>query len=671
MTCNTARRVLRSDKAPVRRLSELENGDESTAARNPAPDQQLDAAIAGMRQEMTTLQDSLRLEVTASMTNVSDRITAEMHEIQGQLANEVQAMTNMVTTLNQTQAMAQAPQQLAVEAHYHVVQQAQATTVAEPLRGVSNTGAYPGYVSKFRNSQRVVRFDELRAVNLFVNGLTNGDMKKVIQRKQPASLTAAAQEGFLELLGETPGKETSPVSEEAGATSADLRAAGDSCFRPPQAEHSGGHGDELLNQVNVVASAFRKLKLHDDKKTENPEKVLHRDEENSKTRKTKLNDRKPWLKTNNPDIDWVNKRVKPGDEAQQLVDIESYRDHPAYLVLLKHKLPHGAPTFRVKKPVGWRIVHDYRSLNTHTIRRTLPMPRKDKIINKMQGSYWFSCLDFLSGYYQFRVRESDAHFTAFQAPDGAYEYLMLPMGLSNAPATFNAGVRRKLSDLSEICESYFDDIYVYTKSPSMEKHLDALDRRYLAWVTMSAEMEYELTLRKKKYCEIGHYPVPEANCSRSWARPFGGVLFQEEGEEDGRKERSVAFGGLKYKAAEKNYSIRENFLRLYLVSTCGVFTYSINPRWYDELSEYPIKFRYIPAKDNTVADGISRRPDFMDEQSVTPAAITRRKQVKQRVNNDLGSLVKEAVVRYNEDPLTASLHKYLSRIGECAKPNVT
>ncbi|KAJ8514666.1 hypothetical protein ON010_g18651 [Phytophthora cinnamomi] len=86
---------------------------------------------------MTALQDSLRLEGTASMTNVSDRINAEMHEMQGQLANVVQTMTNMVTTLNRTQAKAQAVQQLAAEARDRAVQQAQ-TTVAEQIRGVPN-----------------------------------------------------------------------------------------------------------------------------------------------------------------------------------------------------------------------------------------------------------------------------------------------------------------------------------------------------------------------------------------------------------------------------------------------------------------------------------------------------------------------------------------------------
>ncbi|OWY93176.1 LOW QUALITY PROTEIN: hypothetical protein PHMEG_00037525 [Phytophthora megakarya] len=232
---------------------------------------------------------------------------------------------------------------------------------------------------------------------------------------------------------------------------------------------------------------------------------------------------------------FTQNRKKCG-RTEEPVDIESFRDHPVFALLLKHKelykqklpmdlpphehgehvmevdtkeavfrrqwrqspsqekvimdwvrelrkaglirtstSPHGAPTFCVKKPVGWRIVHDYRAMNSHTVRRTLPMPRRDSIIEKMQGAFWYSCIDLLSGYYQFRMRDCDVPFTAFQTPDGAYEYLVLPMGLSNAPATFNDGIRRILSDLSEICQCYFDDIYIYTKSKSVEDHLTALD----------------------------------------------------------------------------------------------------------------------------------------------------------------------------------------------------
>ncbi|GMF25498.1 unnamed protein product [Phytophthora lilii] len=94
-TRNTARRVLRSDTAPARRLLELENGDADTRALTPTPDQQLETALTGVRLEMTALHDDLRQKVSTSLT----RISTEMQELQGNLANLVQGMTNMLTTL--------------------------------------------------------------------------------------------------------------------------------------------------------------------------------------------------------------------------------------------------------------------------------------------------------------------------------------------------------------------------------------------------------------------------------------------------------------------------------------------------------------------------------------------------------------------------------------------
>lgn len=82
--------------------------------------------------------------------------------------------------------------------------------------------------------------------------------------------------------------------------------------------------------------------------------------------------------------------------------------------------PHGAPTFCIKKPVGWRIVHDYRAMNEQTVRQSTPMPRKDAIFDRMSGSWWLSCFDLLSGYYQIRMREKKIYRSQPFKPPMAY-----------------------------------------------------------------------------------------------------------------------------------------------------------------------------------------------------------------------------------------------------------
>ncbi|OWY92523.1 hypothetical protein PHMEG_00038439 [Phytophthora megakarya] len=69
---------------------------------------QLEMGIADLRHEFAAAQDSLR--------HMNSSLGTELSEVKGHLANLVQALTKMSTTLNQTQSAAQVAQQLANEA---------------------------------------------------------------------------------------------------------------------------------------------------------------------------------------------------------------------------------------------------------------------------------------------------------------------------------------------------------------------------------------------------------------------------------------------------------------------------------------------------------------------------------------------------------------------------
>jgi RNase H-like domain found in reverse transcriptase/Integrase zinc binding domain/Reverse transcriptase (RNA-dependent DNA polymerase)/Chromo (CHRromatin Organisation MOdifier) domain len=137
--------------------------------------------------------------------------------------------------------------------------------------------------------------------------------------------------------------------------------------------------------------------------------------------------------------------------------------------------PYASPIFCIKKPVGWRIVHDYRLLNAKTRIPQEPIPRKDDIIDAMQGGYWFSCMDLLSGYYQLLLDKTSRACTAFSTPKGHFEYLVMAQGLAGAPATFNRFVQQVFVGLEEVSRAFFDDMYVFTRSRDMDAHLGALD----------------------------------------------------------------------------------------------------------------------------------------------------------------------------------------------------
>ncbi|KAG3044227.1 hypothetical protein PC121_g22036 [Phytophthora cactorum] len=146
------------------------------------------------------------------------------------------------------------------------------------------------------------------------------------------------------------------------------------------------------------------------------------------------------------------------------------------------KSPHSTPTFCVRKPNGkWRLVHAYSKLNNATVSAQTPIPRKDVLLNNMAGCELYSALDLMDGYYQILMRESDIPLTAVSTPSGMlWEWLVMPQGLSNAPATFNRLVTQLFRPLRAYAQTYFDDIFVYSRAEdgkmAMEVHLGHLRR---------------------------------------------------------------------------------------------------------------------------------------------------------------------------------------------------
>lgn len=124
--------------------------------------------------------------------------------------------------------------------------------------------------------------------------------------------------------------------------------------------------------------------------------------------------------------------------------------------------PWASPVVLVPKKDGsLRFCIDYRRLNAVTRKDVYPLPRVDDILVALAEARYFTSLDLASGYWQIALDKDARQKSAFVTYNGLYEFVRMPFGLCNAPATFQRLMQRVLAGLEyKCCFIYLDDILV-------------------------------------------------------------------------------------------------------------------------------------------------------------------------------------------------------------------
>ncbi|GMF37902.1 unnamed protein product [Phytophthora fragariaefolia] len=327
-------------------------------------------------------------------------------------------------------------------------------------------------------------------------------------------------------------------------------------------------------------------------------------------------------------------------EQCDVIDAFFRAKHEAGL-MRESKSPHSTPTFCVRIPNDkWRIVHAFNNLNAAIIPAQTPIPRKNVLQNNMMGSTLYSALDLVDGYYQLLMSASDIPLTAVSTPSGMpWEWLVMPQGLSNAPAAFNRlvmhlfrpnracaeplytnvekcifgaeeipfrgcfvgkrGLRADPAKVKAIVEwpvprnqkdlrkwlGLANYLHKYSENyAEMARPLPNLLKKDAEW-RWNAEHQHAFEAIKDSllHAPILAWPVPD--------RPFsvvcdasdfaiGCALLQTDAE---GRERVIAFESRQRKAAAKNYPAYGKGL---------------------------LAMKYKPGKQNALADALSRRPDY-------------------------------------------------------------
>jgi hypothetical protein len=107
-------------------------------------------------------------------------------------------------------------------------------------------------------------------------------------------------------------------------------------------------------------------------------------------------------------------------------------------------------------------VNDYRMLNGNTVMDSHPLPRVDNILaDCAKGRIW-SKLDMTNSFFQTLMAPEDIHLTAVMTPLRLYEWLVMSMGLRNAPSIHQRQVIAALClFIGKICHLYLYNVIVW------------------------------------------------------------------------------------------------------------------------------------------------------------------------------------------------------------------
>lgn len=135
----------------------------------------------------------------------------------------------------------------------------------------------------------------------------------------------------------------------------------------------------------------------------------------------------------------------------------------------------SSPIILLDKPDGSkRFCVDFRKVNLVTKKDAYPLPHVTSILDRLRDARYLSSLDIKSAYWQIPLEHSSKEKTAFTIPGrGLFQFVTMPFGLSNAPATWQRFVDNVLGpELEPHVFVYLDDVIVVTSD--FNKHLEVL-----------------------------------------------------------------------------------------------------------------------------------------------------------------------------------------------------
>lgn len=193
-----------------------------------------------------------------------------------------------------------------------------------------------------------------------------------------------------------------------------------------------------------------------------------------------------------------------GEIARQVKEME--RDG----IITPSNSPWNAPLLVVPKKEDssgvqkYRVVVDFRKLNSITIGDAFPMPNVTEILDQLGKAKYFTCIDLASGYHQIPLHPKDREKTGFSTEQGHFEFQRMCFGLKGGPATFQRLMNRVLTGINGVkAFVYLDDVIIV--GTSLEDHQKQLRDVFTRLRSFNLKLQpFKCEFLRKEVAYLGH-----------------------------------------------------------------------------------------------------------------------------------------------------------------------
>jgi hypothetical protein len=113
---------------------------------------------------------------------------------------------------------------------------------------------------------------------------------------------------------------------------------------------------------------------------------------------------------------------------------------------------------------------DYWKLNAITKKDQYLLLLIDELLEQLSKAKIFTKIDIQQGFHRIWMHLDSEDMTTFRTRYGSYKYKVMPLGLTNGPATFQCYVNNTFMDyLDDFLTAFVDDLLIYSNNEVKHK----------------------------------------------------------------------------------------------------------------------------------------------------------------------------------------------------------